>query len=141
MEKKYSPIRDLMLTLNYFVLSSGMSLREVARKLEKEGMNLYNVCSVANGKPEQLNMVMKFDSYIDGILRVTGKDEYDLIKRTLENLTNPSAVSYQDDLSIEMRNFLSNPESQKYLEYALKKYKIDKLEEEKARLEKELSSI
>lgn len=115
---KYKPIQDIMLTLNAFVERSGLSLREVSRKLEKEGFNLCNVCTVANGKPDQLSSVVKFDNYIHHILRVTGHDEYDLIKETLENLQSPNSASYQENLPLNIKEFLRNPETEKYIEYA-----------------------
>ena len=141
MTKEYKPIQDIMLTLNEFVERSGMSLREVSRKLEKEGFNLYNVCTVANGKPEQLSSVVKFDNYIHNILRVTGHDEYDLIKETLENLQSPNSASYQENLPLHIKEFLRNPESQRYIEYAYKKYKLDKLAEEQEILRRELQDM
>ena len=138
---KYTPLQDLLLTLSAMVEKSGMSLREIQRKLEPEGINLYNVCAVANGKPEQTVTIVKLDSYINGVLRVTGHDEYDLIKRALEGLTNPRSRTYQDDLSAELRNFLRSPESQKYIEYAYKRYQLDKLQEEQEKLKEELSKL
>ena len=138
---KYTPIKDLMLALNQIVNSSGMTLREVARKVEDKGMNLSNVCSMANGHPEELSTVNKFDNYIQEILRATGHDEYDLIKLTLESLTNPRSKLYKDDLSVELRNFLRSPESEKYIQYAYKRYQLDKLEEEKERIRKELDDL
>ena len=140
-EVKYTPLRDVLLTLTEIANKSGMSLREIQRKLEPEGINLYNVCAVANGKPEQTSTIVKFDSYINGVLHVTGHDEYDLIKATLEGLTNPKSRTYQDNLSAELRNFLRNPESLKYIEYAYKRYQIDRLQEEQERLKEELSKI
>ena len=138
---KYTPLQDLLLTLSAMVEKSGMSLREITRRLEPYGLNMNNVCAVANGKPEQLSSVVKFDSYISKILETTGYDEYDLIKRALEGLTNPRSRTYQDDLSAELRNFLRNPESQKYIEYAYKRYQLDKLQEEQEKLKEELSKL
>ena len=141
MSAENRPIKDLLLTLSQLVESSGISLREVARRVEPIGINLSNVCTMANGHPEQLSTVRKFDFYISEILRVTGHDEYDLIKATLEGLTNPRSKTYRDDLSVELRNFLRNPESEKYIQYAYKRYQLDKLEEEKNRLKKELEEL
>ena len=141
MTREYSPIQDMLLALNRIVEKSGMSLREITRKLEKEGFNINNVCSVANGKPEKLSTILKYDSYVSGILRVTGHDEYDLVKTTLEELTNPNSKTFEEQLSIELKNFLRNPESEKYIEYAYKRYKLDKLKEEQEQLKKELEDI
>ena len=141
MERRYNPIRDLLLALNHLVDQSGMSLREVSRKLENTDVNLSNVCAVANGNPEQLSSIVKFDYYISEILRVTGHDEYDLVKATLEALTNPRSKSFQENLSVELRDFLKSPESEKYLEYAYKRYQIDKLAEEREKLKKELDDL
>ena len=141
MEGKYTPMRDLLLALNQIVESSGLTLREVTRRVESKGMNLSNVCSMANGHPEQLSTVNKFDNYIHEILKATGHDEYDLIKLALEGLTNPRSKSYRDDLSVELRNFLRSPESEKYIQYAFKKYQLDKLDEEKERIRRELEEL
>ena len=141
MEREYTPMKDLLLTLNNMVKHSGMSLREIARKTEKYGYSMNNVCAVANGNPEQLASIMKFDTYISCILSVMGYDEYELIKRTLEGLTNPNSSTYQDQLSPSMREFLRSPESEKYLQYAYKRYQLDKLQEEQARLKKELENL
>ena len=127
---EYRPLQDVMLALSELVDRSGMSLREVQRKLEKENINLYNVCSVANGKPETLSSIVRFDGFIGKILRVIGKDEYDLMERTINNLSAPTSPSFQEDLSIELKDFLSNPDSRKYIEYAYKMYQRDKLTEE-----------
>jgi len=141
MDRQYSPLKNLLLTLNQMVKSSGMSLREVQRKTDAQGVTMNNVCAVANGHPENLAVLVKLDKYISEILRVTGHDEYDLLKMTAEGLTNPRSKTYQDDLSAELRNFLRNPESEKYIQYAYKRYQYDKLEEEKERLKKELEDI
>ena len=139
---EYTPIRDMLLMLNRLVETSGMSLREVARKLEDEGMNLYNVCAMANGKPEALATVKKFDTYIGGILRVTGRDEYDLIHAVMEELENPNPKQKppsSDHLSVELREFLRSPDAEKYVTYAYNKYRLDKLEKEREELKKILS--
>ena len=137
-KSEYKPLQDVMIALNGLVKRSGMSLREVQRKLEKENVNLYNVCSVANGNPEQLSSVVRFDGFISDILKAIGKDEYDLIKEVTKNLTNPSSPSFQEDLSVELKMFLNSPESKKYLMYAYKRYQLDKLAEERERIKKEL---
>ena len=127
---KYTPLQDVLIALNEIIKSSGMSLREITRKTEKYGLNLNNVCSVANGHPEQLSTIVGFDEYVSTILRATGYDEIDLIKRTLEGLTNPRSSIYKDELSPELRDFMRKPESDKYIRYAYKMYQRDKLTEE-----------
>ena len=139
--REYTPMQNILLELSEMVNKSGMSLREIARKLEKEGFNLYNVCAVANGKPQHLSTVVKFDSYLSGILRVLGYDDYDLIERTLRRYSDPNKSIYEDNLSVKIKEFLRNPESEKYIEYAYKKYKLDKLAEEQERIKRELEEM
>lgn len=145
--REYTPIRDMLLVLSRFVEGSGMSLREVARKLEGEGMNLYNVCSMANGKPETLVTVRKFDTYIGGILRTTGHDEYDLIRAVLDGLASPSSPVYKKNLSNrnflspELQDFLLLPEAEKYVQYAYNKYRLDKLEKEREEIQRRLQDL
>ena len=141
---EYTPIRDMLLTLNKLVETSGMSLREVARKLEDEGMNLYNVCAMANGKPEALATVKKFDTYISGILRTTGRDEYDLVYAMMEGIKNPTSknkLPSKDYLTAEIREFLHSPDAEKYIVYAYNKYKLDKLEKEREELKKQMEEF
>lgn len=140
----YTPIRDMLLILNRLVESSGMSLREVARKLENEGMNLYNVCSMANGKPEELATVRKFDTYIGGILRVIGKDEYDLVCAIVEELRNPNVkgeLPTKTFFTAEIREFLWSADAEKYITYAYNKYRLDKLEKEREEIKKQLEDL
>ena len=144
--KEYTPIRDMLLMLSRFVDTSGMSLREVARKLEDEGMNLYNVCSMANGKPENLVTVTKFDTYIGGILRITGHDEYDLIRATMEGLVSKDSPVYKEGynkeyLTKELRDFLWSPDAEKYILYAYNKYKLDKIEKEREEIQRKLDNL
>ena len=136
----YTPLQTVLIALNKIIDSSGLSLREVARKAEKDGLNLSNVCAVANGNPEQLSSIVKFDQYVDKILRVTGHDDKDLILKTLDTL-NKVTYSYQGNLSKELKEFLRNPESERYIRYAYNKYKLDKLEEEREILKKEMEDI
>lgn len=139
--KDYTPMQDILLELSEMVNKSGMSLREIARRMEKDGFNLYNVCAVANGKPQHLSSIVKFDSYLSGILKVLGYDDYDLIERTLRRFSDPNTSPYEDNLSVKIKEFLRNPESEKYIEFAYKKYKLDKLAEEQERIKRELDNM
>lgn len=139
--RDYKPIQDLLLALSEICYRSGISLREIARKLEKDGFNLYNVCSMANGHPEQMATIVKYDSYLNAILKATGHDEFELLERTLKRLTDPDTTTYQDTMSPKIREFIRNPESEKYLEFAYKKYRLDKLAEEQEAIKKELEDM
>lgn len=141
MTREYKPLQDIMITLNRILYRRGVSLREITRSVEKKGLNLNNVVAVANGKPEQLSSIVKFDKYISEILAVTGYDEYDLLRATIDGLVDPKSKTFQDDLSTELRNFLRNPESEKYIQYAYKRYMLDKLEDERNKIKEELNNL
>ena len=70
-----------------------------------------------------------------------GYDDYDLIERTLRRYSDPNKSIYEDNLSVKIKEFLRNPESEKYIEYAYKKYKLDKLAEEQERIKRELEEM
>ncbi len=143
MTKEYKPLQKVLLSLSNLVELSGMSLREVQRKLEANhvNLNLYNVCSVANGKPEQLASIVKFDQYVNEILKITGHDEYDLLKEAIDGLSDKKSPMYQEDLSLEIKKFLREPDAKKYLEYAYKRYQFDKMTEEREKLGEELGVL
>jgi len=135
--KEYKPLQNVMITLSELVKSSGMTLREVQRKLDKENrkvndetINLYNVCSVANGNPSQLSVVVRLDKFISNILQTLGYDECDLTEKNLGRLQNAPQSDDQQRYPKEIKEFLRSSVSDKYVRYAYKMYLRDKLTEE-----------
>lgn len=124
MSEKYCPIRKLLTMLSTMVKEKNYSCAGLAAKATKNGkpITAYQVRSVANAPFRESKVVSTMDGYIDTVLKTCQITDDELLKRTVEHITQceiRKVASSMSWLTEQERAFVLDPSNKKYISYAL----------------------